>query len=308
MMGICLDAGGGCMGLLQALKRFIFPDFALEEQVNLRMIGSVLCSAAGALTMPLNVDVMVFDSGVGGLSILEAIRARLPQLSYCFVGDNAGLPYGNKSEEWLIDRVPHVIDKALEEIHCKILVVACNTASTIVLPPLRAKFKFPVIGVVPAIKPAAILSRKKKIGLLATPATVKREYTDALINEFAKDCEVLKIGSSRLVTIAEEKLRGLSVSETELKEILEPFTLGKPDVVVLGCTHFPLLREDFAKILKDVQWIDSGEAIAKRVEHFAIEANPLSRSGDGHSYFTADDISVESLSRFGLTKVHFLKI
>ena len=105
--------------------------------------------------MPLNVDVMVFDSGVGGLSVLEAIRSRLPDLSYCFVGDNAGLPYGDKSESWLIQRVPHVIDCALAEVQCKILVVACNSASTIVLPPLRSKFTFPVIGVVPAIKPAA---------------------------------------------------------------------------------------------------------------------------------------------------------
>lgn len=258
--------------------------------------------------MPLNVDVMVFDSGVGGLSILEAIRARLPQLSYCFVGDNAGLPYGNKSEDWLIDRVPHVIERALEQIQCKILVVACNTASTIVLPPLRAKFSFPVIGVVPAIKPAALLSQKKKIGLLATPATVKREYTDSLIAEFARDCEVIKLGSSRLVTIAEEKLRGLPVSQVELAEILEPFTRSGPDVVVLGCTHFPLLREDFSKILTEVVWIDSGEAIAKRVEHFAIEASAETKSGDGQSYFTANDISVESLARFGLTKVHFLKI
>jgi glutamate racemase len=258
--------------------------------------------------MPLNVDVMVFDSGVGGLSILEAIRARLPHLSYCFVGDNAGLPYGNKSEDWLTARVPHVIEKALEEIQCKILVVACNTASTIVLPPLRAKFSFPVIGVVPAIKPAALLSRKKKIGLLATPATVKREYTDSLIAEFAKDCEVIKLGSSRLVTIAEEKLRGLPVSKAELIDILQPFTEAKPDVVVLGCTHFPLLRDDFAAILTEMVWIDSGDAIAKRVEHFAIETSLESRSGEGQSYFTADDISVESLSRFGLTKVNFLKI
>ncbi len=258
--------------------------------------------------MPLNVDVMVFDSGVGGLSVLEAIRGRLPNLSYCFVGDNAGLPYGDKSEGWLVDRVPRVIDRALAEVQCKVLVVACNTASTIVLPPLRAKFAFPVIGVVPAIKPAAKMSRKKVIGLLATPATVKRDYTDALIAEFAADCTVVKLGSSRLVTIAEEKLRGIPPNREELKSILSPFAASLPDVVVLGCTHFPLLRQEISEILTETVWIDSGEAIAKRVEHFAIHPSDLAASGDGAAFFTAPDIALESLKSFGLTKLSFFKI
>ncbi|MBC7530248.1 MAG: glutamate racemase [Oligoflexus sp.] len=258
--------------------------------------------------MPLNVDVMVFDSGVGGLSVLEAIRSRLPDLSYCFVGDNAGLPYGDKSESWLVQRVPQVIDCALAEVQCKILVVACNTASTIVLPPLRAKFTFPVIGVVPAIKPAAQLSQKKIIGLLATPATVKRDYTDALIAEFAADCQVIKLGSSRLVTIAEEKMRGIPPDREELKLILAPFAAALPDVVVLGCTHFPLLRQEISEILTDTVWIDSGAAIAQRVAHFAIHPSDLSKSGDGAAFFTASDISLESLKPFGLTNLSFLKI
>jgi len=259
-------------------------------------------------SMPLKVDVMVFDSGVGGLSILDSIRTSWPDLSYCFVGDSAGLPYGEKTESWLVARVPLVIEKALQHIQCKILIVACNTASTIVLPALRTKFNFPVIGVVPAIKPAALMSQKKIIGLLATPATVQRQYTDALIEEFARDCEVIKIGSSRLVTIAEEKLRGVSPRREELMDILKPFTKQQPDVVVMGCTHFPLLREELSEILPDITWVDSGAAIAKRVEHFAIHPSASSRSGDGQSYFTATDMTLEPLRRFGLRALHFIKI
>ncbi len=258
--------------------------------------------------MPLKVDVLVFDSGVGGLSILEAIRNQKPELSYAFVGDNAGLPYGDKAEAWLLERVPRVIEKALLSIECRLLVVACNTASTVVLPTLRSQFRFPVIGVVPAIKPAALISRKKIIGLLATPATIQRRYTDTLITEFAADCQVIKVGSSRLVTIAEEKLRGIRPDRQELTSILEPFVMAGPDVVVLGCTHFPLLQHEFTALLPTIVWVDSGQAIAQRVGHFALESTPLSNSADGQAYFTARDISLEPLHAFGLRQLHFLEI
>ncbi|RZA27348.1 MAG: glutamate racemase [Proteobacteria bacterium] len=254
-----------------------------------------------------NVDVLVFDSGVGGLSVLNAIRQKAPKHSFAFVGDNAGLPYGDKSEKWLIDRVPQVIAKALEYVPCKMLVVACNTASTIVLPPLRAMFSFPVIGVVPAIKPAALLSSSKVIGLLATPATVARSYTDTLIEDFAADCQVVRIGSSRLVNLAEEKMRGGAVSLVEIAEILKPFKDASPDVVVLGCTHFPLLKDEFEAVLPGVRFIDSGDAIAGRVLHF----QPLGSSRkdyEGASFFTRADIEVEYLKAYGLNEVKLLTL
>lgn len=255
------------------------------------------------------IDVLVFDSGVGGLSVLEAIRKSAPRLSYAFLGDNAGLPYGDKAESWLVERVPRVIAKAMKDFDfdCQALVVACNTASTIVLPPLRNRFSCPVIGVVPAIKPAAALSRKKIIGLLATPATIARPYTDALIAEFASECEVVRIGSSRLVAIAEEKMRGGSVDREELKAILKDFERKKPDIVVLGCTHFPLLRAELEALMPDVQWIDSGEAIAKRVLHFGLQpSSPAVR--EGKAYFTKNDITADELSGFGLKTIHFLPL
>ncbi|MBC7658418.1 MAG: glutamate racemase [Chitinophagaceae bacterium] len=256
--------------------------------------------------MPLNVDVMVFDSGVGGLSVLEAIRKHAPHLSYCFVGDSAGLPYGDKSDAWLVDRVPRVIAGALEKVQCQLLVVACNTASTIVLPPLRSQFSFPVIGVVPAIKPAAALSSSKIIGLLATPATIKRPYTDALIEEFARDCRVIKVGSSRLVAIAEEKMRGHPVSRDELMNILKPFADSNPDVVVLGCTHFPLLHQEIAELLPSIRWIDSGAAVAKRVLHYQLE--PAIDALQGASFFTQDDLVLSDISSFGLTSLEILTV
>ena len=248
------------------------------------------------------VDVLVFDSGVGGLSILNAIRPLAPGLSYAFLADNAGLPYGDKSESWLVERVPQVLDKVLQRIECKVLVIACNTASTIVLPALRKHYSFPVIGVVPAIKPAVALSQSKIIGLLATPATIARPYTDALIDEFARDCEVVRLGSSRLVSIAEEKLRGGVVDPQEIDRILEPFASNKPDVVVLGCTHFPLLRSELAASLPLVRWIDSGEAVAKRVLHFGLGESTQAVSR-GLAFITKDDIQGLNLLEFGLDQV-----
>jgi glutamate racemase len=253
------------------------------------------------------IDVLVFDSGVGGLSILNTIRQKAPSLSFAFVGDNAGLPYGDKSETWLIERVPQVVSRALEHIRCKMLVVACNTASTLVLPALRAQFSFPVIGVVPAIKPAAQLSQKKVIGLLATPATINRAYTDGLIREFAADCKVVRVGSSRLVALAEEKMRGTAVSISEIGYILRPFQKDAPDVIVLGCTHFPLLKSEFAEVLPDVCFIDSGDAIAGRVMHF--QASGLATAGyEGLAFFTHNDIDLVHLKSSGLRELRILSI
>lgn len=252
------------------------------------------------------VDVLVFDSGVGGLSVLDAIRKAAPTLSFAFLGDNDGLPYGDKSEAWLIDRVPRVIGKAMKEFdfECRALVVACNTASTAVLPPLRKEFSFPVIGVVPAIKPAAALSQSKCIGLLATPATIARPYTNDLINEFAKEFDVVRIGSSRLVAMAEEKLRGIKPDLAEIRAILKPFMDKSPDVIVLGCTHFPLMREEFLEIMPHTKWIDSGAAIAKRVLHFGLEGQQA-QGFEGTGYFTKPDISSAELNDFGLKTVKF---
>src|SRR5690606_22891926 len=150
----------------------------------------------------------------------------------------------------------------------KLAVVACNTASTVALPRLRSQFALPIVGVVPAIKPAARLSANRIIRLLATPGTVARPYTQKLIDQFAADCEVIRVGSSELVEQAERKLRGEPVDLDLLRRIMAPIIEGGADTVVLGCTHFPLLQQELQLAAgRPLQWVDSGAAIARRVKH-----------------------------------------
>lgn len=210
--------------------------------------------------------ILVFDSGVGGLSILEEIRKQLPDHDYVYLFDNARLPYGELEEQMLKKGAIELISRVVEKTNATMIVVACNTASTLILPSLRAALSIPVVGVVPAIKPASEQTKTKHIALLATPATILRAYTKELITSFAKGCQVELIASSRLVQIAESKLKGEKVDQNQIAEIVEPIVNKNIDTLVLGCTHFPLLRKELTKILGNkVQLLDSGVAIANRV-------------------------------------------
>ena len=216
-------------------------------------------------------SVLVFDSGVGGLSVCQSILSLCPGVRIIYVADNASFPYGTKSEEYLRHLIATVLSRQCEEHQPDILVIACNTASTLVLSDLRKVLCIPVVGVVPAIKPAAETTQTGAIGLLATSATVQRHYTDQLVVDFAAHCDVIRVGSSRLVEMAELYLRGSEVSEAELTEILAGFfckSLSRPvDKIVLGCTHFPLLKTQLEQCAPHpVEWIDSGSAIAKRIK------------------------------------------
>lgn len=209
--------------------------------------------------------VLIFDSGVGGLSVYKEIEARLPQLDYYYLFDNAAYPYGELERQTLIERVNQLVSLMVEKHKIDLVIIACNTASTIVLPSLRSLLTTPVVGVVPAIKPASNLANKA-VGLIATPATVKREYTQELIKDFSQNKPVELLGVTRLVDIAEEKLRGHPVSLKEMSQLLAPIA-NKIDVAVLGCTHFPLIKEEIQIVLGEkVQLVDSGEAIARRVQ------------------------------------------
>ena len=208
--------------------------------------------------------ILVFDSGIGGLSVYKEIQYQLPLAKYIYAFDNAAFPYGELTESVLMERTTLMISLLCAKFAIDIVVIACNTASTIVLPALREKLTIPVVGVVPAIKPAALVSTK--IGLLATPATVKRSYTYDLIKSFAPISDVQLLGSTRLVEMAEEKMIGVDVDLEELKVILSPWQ-DRVDTIVLGCTHFPFLRNEIKKVLNgNVLLIDSGEAIARRVK------------------------------------------
>lgn len=215
--------------------------------------------------------VLVFDSGVGGLSVCREIIACKPHVELHYLSDNAEFPYGEKSAEQLISRASSVLLSACQQIKPNIIVIACNTASTVVLPSLREQLSIPIVGVVPAIKTAATLSKTKTIALLATPGTVERSYTQQLINEHASKHHVISVGSSQLVRKIEAYIHGEVLDTAFLRQIIEQLTdqVGgnEIDTAVLGCTHFPLIGEQLKKIQPQWQWIDSGAAIASRVKH-----------------------------------------
>ncbi|MEI7256882.1 glutamate racemase [Dickeya dadantii] len=224
--------------------------------------------------LPARPTVLVFDSGVGGLSVYDEVRKLLPDLHYIYTFDNEAFPYGEKPEQFIIERVVSIVDAVEKQHPLSLVIIACNTASTISLPALRARFNFPVVGVVPAVKPAAKLTRNGVVGLLATRATVQRPYTHELISRFANDCQILLLGSAELVQWGEAKLQGETVPEDVLRKILKPWLKlpEPPDTVVLGCTHFPLLSEELQQVLPDgTRLVDSGTAIARRtawlIEH-----------------------------------------
>lgn len=212
--------------------------------------------------------ILFFDSGMGGLSVYREAKALMPQHRYLYCFDNEGFPYSEKSEEVIIARTLSICQKINERYPLDAIVIACNTASTVVLPALREAFAIPIVGTVPAIKPAAEISASKHFGLLATKGTVKRPYVDALVEKFAQDCMVERLGSTKLVEIAEDKIKGRSVDLIALKNELAPWqNIADLDTLCLGCTHFPLIKEEIQLCLPQVKhFMDPGKAIAKRLQ------------------------------------------
>ncbi|SUW65947.1 Glutamate racemase [Buttiauxella agrestis] len=232
--------------------------------------------------------VLVFDSGVGGLSVYDEVRQLLPDLHYIYAFDNVAFPYGEKSEEFIVERVVEIVTAVQERYPLALAIIACNTASTVSLPALREKFAFPVVGVVPAIKPAARLTTNGVVGLLATRGTVRRPYTHELVARFASECKIEMLGSAELVELAEAKLHGQPVDLEELRKILRPWLRMKepPDTVVLGCTHFPLLEEELLQVLPEgTRLIDSGAAIARRTVWLLEHESPNAFSADENIAF-----------------------
>lgn len=224
-------------------------------------------------------NILIFDSGMGGLSVYRELSQTLQGHQYFYLFDNAFFPYGELSESRLVERVVELFSVFVKQYSVDIAVIACNTASTHVLPALRACLAIPIVGVVPAIKPAAAYSRQQQtsakpahIGLLATPGTVSRRYTAELVQSFAADLQVSMLGTTELVKMAEDKLAGLPVDIKRLKQILEPW-LGEqgPDTLILGCTHFPLLAAEISQCLPQAKLIDSGAAIARRVSNLLLQ-------------------------------------
>lgn len=217
--------------------------------------------------------VLLFDSGIGGISVLDALLAAATEKSLAleldYLADSAWLPYGEKPDAALRDRLVKLVPAAARAWGVDAVVLACNTASTIALDEVRAALTIPVVGVVPPIKPAAAMSASGVIGLLATPATIRRAYTEELIRTHAADRHVIRHGSSALVRAAEDKLAGAVVDPgviaAELAGIFAAPGGESVDVIALACTHFPLLREELAAAApRPVTWLDSGDAVARR--------------------------------------------
>lgn len=252
--------------------------------------------------------ILFFDSGVGGLSVLGPTRSLLPKAPIVYVADNAAFPYGTRSEREIAARVPALLGRLVERFHPRLAVIACNTASTIALDHVRAALDVPVVGTVPAIKPAAELSQSRVIGVLGTEATVRQPYVDDLAERFAADCIVIRHGSPKLVELAEAKLKGEPVSAEDVRRAVEPM-LDHPrghdlDVVVLACTHFPLLAEELSKALPHVTQVDGGPGIARRIAFLTEGQEWPTEAPEGIAVFTATppETLVRSIRAFGLSK------
>ncbi len=217
--------------------------------------------------------ILVFDSGLGGLTVLREIVAARPDARYVYVADDAFFPYGHHSEDQIIARVVPLIGELIAAHAPDLVVIACNTASTLVMSHLREQYEVPFVGTVPAIKPACASSKTRRVSVLGTRGTVRREYTKALIRDFAQGCEVTLVGSAELASLAEAALSGVEVSDAEISAELAPCFVGdsqassaRTDTIVLACTHYPLLMDRLVRLAPwPVDWIDPAPAIARRV-------------------------------------------
>ena len=236
--------------------------------------------------------ILVFDSGLGGLTVLrEIVRAR-PDAHYTYVADDAFFPYGHHSEEQIIARVVPLIGGLISSHAPDLVVVACNTASTLVMSHLRGEYSVPFVGTVPAIKPACAASKTKRVSVLGTKGTVKREYTRRLIHDFAQGCEVTLVGSAELASLAEAALSGNEVSDNDIAAELAPCFVddgeARTDTVVLACTHYPLLLDRLVRLAPwPVDWIDPAPAIARRVSDLLGAPGDESNKAGAEMIFTS---------------------
>jgi glutamate racemase len=258
--------------------------------------------------------ILFFDSGVGGLSVLAPTRALLSGAPFVYVADSAGFPYGTKSEAEIAARVPALLGRLVERYHPRLIVIACNTASTIALAAVRAALDLPIVGTVPAIKPAAELSRTRAIGVLGTDATVRQPYVDDLAARFASDCLVVRHGSAELVQLAESKLRGEDSPAERYRAILDGL-FDQPggdriDVIVNACTHFPLVVEELAAVAPEaVRFVDGSAGIARRVAFLTQGQSWPEVPGEGIAVFTGNaghDALAPALAAYGLTRIESL--
>lgn len=234
----------------------------------------------------------MFDSGLGGLTVFREIVKLRPGARYVYVADDAYFPYGQHTEHDIVARVVPLVGDLIAEHAPDLVVIACNTASTLVMTHLREAYSVPFVGTVPAIKPACASSKTKRVSVLGTKGTVKREYTKKLIADFAHDCDVTLVGAENLASLAEATLRGERVSNDAIAAEIAPCFLNgdaRTDTVVLACTHYPLLLDQMVALAPwKVDWIDPAPAIARRVSDLLGAANGLGEPIGGRIIFTSE--------------------
>jgi glutamate racemase len=257
---------------------------------------------------------LLFDSGVGGLSVLAAVQALLRQAPLVYAADSAGFPYGTKSELEIAARVPALLGRLAERYDPRLIVIACNTASTIALDAARGALDVPIVGTVPAIKPAAEISKTRVIGVLGTDATVRQPYVDDLAARFAGDCLVLRHGSAALVELAEAKLQGetrpIAGYRAAIAGLFDQPGGDSIDVVVNACTHFPLVVDELAEAAPHpVRFVDGAAGIARRVAHLTegqewpetpLHRAVFTRFGDAERHLAP------ALARYGINRAESL--
>ena len=254
--------------------------------------------------------ILIFDSGVGGLTVLDAARVLLPAVPIIYAADNAGLPYGNKTEAQIAARVAGLLGRMTERFRPRLVCIACNTASTIALGMVREVLEVPIVGTVPAIKPAAALTSTGVIGLLGTEATIRQGYVDRLEAEFAADKILLRHAAPELVAAAEARLRGEAVDPAVFARAAHGLRAQpggeRIDTVVLACTHFPLLLPELtAAFGPGVRFVDGADGIARRIA-FLTHGHAFARTSADFALFTRDDPAnaalAPALAARGLTR------
>jgi glutamate racemase len=253
--------------------------------------------------------ILIFDSGLGGLTVFREVTKVRPDARFIYVADDAFFPYNARSEAELVSRVVPLMGELIDSHAPDIVVIACNTASTLVLSQLRTHYPVPFVGTVPAIKPACAISVTKRVTVLGTEATVGREYTRALIRDFANGSDVTLVGSALLAAYAEAELQGAPVDDDLIAREIGPCFIDadgrRTDTIVLACTHYPLLLQRLDRLAPwPVTFIDPAPAIARRVVELGGPATGLPADTPARSVFTSgrppSTALAAALAHFGL--------
>ena len=277
--------------------------------VSLRL--AYLCSASQTCDSIMSISgraprLLFVDSGLGGLTVLSAARGSVPEADVLYIADDAGFPYGSKSDAALTARLFTIVEAGVREFEPDCIVLACNTASTIALQSLRENFSIPFVGTVPAVKPAAALTRSGFVSVLATPATAAREYTRTLIRQFGAEARFTLVGAPTLAALAEAHASGVAVDEEAIAREIAPAFVDeggtKTDVVVLGCTHYPLLLDKLDALAPwPVAWLDPAPAIGRRIANVLAGTGHIAgagaKRGHGQIRFTSGQAPSPALVR-----------